>query len=67
MKFLHYEILIKKEREDEGYFAYSPTLPGCYSNGLTIEEAKKNIWEAIDLHIESLAAHEQAISLKLSG
>ena len=67
MKFLHYEILIKKEREDEGYFAYSPTLPGCYSNGLTIEEAKKNIWEAIDLHIESLAAHEQAISLKLNG
>jgi predicted RNase H-like HicB family nuclease len=62
MKFYNFEILIEKESEDEGYFAYSPTLPGCYSNGKTIEETKRNIREAIQQHLESLVAHGQPIS-----
>jgi predicted RNase H-like HicB family nuclease len=47
MKFYSFEIVIEKEIEDDGYYAYSPTLPGCYSNGKTIEEAKRNIREAV--------------------
>lgn len=43
MKFYTFEIVVEKEQEDEGYSAYSPTLPGCFSNGKTIEEAKRNI------------------------
>lgn len=61
MRFFTFEIVIEKEQEDEGYSAYSPTLPGCFSNGGTIEEAKKNIREAIRQHVESLLAHGQAI------
>jgi predicted RNase H-like HicB family nuclease len=61
MKFYTFEIVIEKEPEDDGYAAYSPTLPGCFSNGKTIEEAKQNIREAIRLHIESLVAHGQPI------
>ena len=61
MKFYTFEIVIEKETEDDGYAAYSPTLPGCFSNGKTIEEAKQNIREAIRLHIESLLAHGQPI------
>ncbi len=57
MRFYSFEIVIEKEPEDEGYFAYSPTLPGCFSNGKTIEQAKRNIREAISLHLESLLAH----------
>lgn len=57
MKFYTFEIVIEKEAEDEGYSAYSPTLPGCFSNGKTIEDAKRNIREAIQQHIESLLAH----------
>jgi predicted RNase H-like HicB family nuclease len=52
MQFYHFEIIIEKEPEDEGYFAYSPTLPGCFSNGKTIEETKRNIREAITQHLE---------------
>ena len=37
MKYYSFEIAVEKEREDEGYSAYSPTLPGCFSNGRTIE------------------------------
>jgi len=56
MQFYSFEIVIEKEPEDEGYFAYSPTLPGCFSNGKTIEETKKNIREAVTQHIESKRA-----------
>ena len=61
MTFYTFEIVIEKEGEDEGYSAYSPTLPGCFSNGKTIEDAKRNIREAIQLHLESLLAHGQPI------
>ena len=36
MRFFNFEIVIEKEPEDPGYYAYSPTLPGCFGNGLTI-------------------------------
>ena len=61
MKYYTFEIVIEKEPEDEGYMAYSPTLPGCFSNGLTIEEAKRNMGEAIQLHVESLLARGKPV------
>jgi hypothetical protein len=48
MKFYSFQIIIEKEPEDEGYFAYSPTVPGCFSNGKTIEDTKRNIRQAIE-------------------
>lgn len=61
MRFYTFEVVIEKEPEDAGYLAYSPTLPGCFSNGKTIEEARRNIREAIQLHVESLLAHGQPV------
>jgi predicted RNase H-like HicB family nuclease len=61
MKFYTFEVVIEKEPEDAGYFAHSPTLPGCFSNGATIEEAKRNIREAIQQHVATLQAHGQPI------
>lgn len=54
MKFYSFEVVIEKEEDGEGYFAYSPTLKGCFSNGRTIEEAKRNIREAIQQHLQAL-------------
>ncbi len=51
MRFYTFKVVIQKKPEDEGYFACSPTLPGCVSNGFTIEEAKRNFREAIQLHV----------------
>ena len=59
MRYLSFQIVIEKELEDPGYYAYCSNLPGCFSNGLTIEEAKRNIREAIALHVESMRAHNQ--------
>lgn len=61
MKYYSFQIVIEKEPEDEGYYAYSPTLPGCFSNGATIEETRRNMREAIQLHVESLMSHGEDV------
>ena len=41
------------EPSDEGGFTvYVPSLPGCISEGDTVEEAMLNIRAAIDLYLE---------------
>ena len=61
MKYYTFEIVIEKEDNGKGYYAYCPTLPGCFSNGPTIEDARINIREAIELHLESLSKHSKEI------
>jgi predicted RNase H-like HicB family nuclease len=61
MKFYSFQIIIEKEPEDEGYFAYTPTVPGCFSNGRTIEDAKRNIRQAIEQHLASMLEHSQLV------
>jgi predicted RNase H-like HicB family nuclease len=57
MRFYNFKIVIEKEAEDEGYSAWSPSLPGCFSNGRTVEEASRNMREAIQQHVAALVAH----------
>ena len=44
--------IVLEESEDGGYTVYVPSLPGCVSEGETIEEATENIEEAIQLYLE---------------
>ncbi|MEH1765242.1 MAG: type II toxin-antitoxin system HicB family antitoxin [Nostoc sp.] len=47
------KIKVLLEPSDEGgYTVYVPSLPGCISEGETIEEALENIQEAIELFLE---------------
>ncbi|MCK4244468.1 MAG: type II toxin-antitoxin system HicB family antitoxin, partial [Candidatus Omnitrophica bacterium] len=43
------------------YWVEVPALPGCFSQGETIEQALSNIKEAIELHIEGLKEEGQEI------
>jgi predicted RNase H-like HicB family nuclease len=61
MNSYSFDVVIEKEPEDEGYFAYSPSLPGCFSNGRTVEEAGRNVREAVQQHVASLVAHQQVV------
>jgi len=45
--------IILEEQEEGGYTVYVPSLPGCISQGETIEEAVSNIKEAIALYLEA--------------
>ncbi|MBG1266681.1 type II toxin-antitoxin system HicB family antitoxin [Nostoc sp. WHI] len=48
-------IKVVLEPSDEGgYTVFVPTLPGCISEGETIDEAVENIREAIKLYLEPL-------------
>lgn len=47
--------------ETGGYVVEVPSLPGCISQGDTLDEALANIREAIDLYIEAMAELGQEI------
>ena len=38
------------EKDADGYFAYCPSLQGCYTQGDTYKEVVANIRDAIQLH-----------------
>jgi len=48
---LNFNVLLTEE-EWGGYSVSVPTLPGCYSQGETTEEATQNIREAIELYLQ---------------
>lgn len=48
-----YRIYIEKG-EDFGYVVHCPALPGCHSQGDTIEESLENIKDAIRGYLELL-------------
>ena len=60
-----YQIDLIEEKEG-GYTVLVPELPGCVSFGETIEEAKENAKEAIELHLENLKAHDSFENIKTS-
>ncbi|MGQ9554797.1 MAG: type II toxin-antitoxin system HicB family antitoxin [Anaerolineae bacterium] len=49
------------ERDQDGYYAYCPSLQGCYSQGDSYEEALENIQDAMRLHIEDRLANDEPI------
>jgi len=53
---------VRIEQDEDGVFvAEVPALPGCITEGATRADALKNVKEAIELYIESLKAHGDAI------
>ncbi len=50
-----YEVILHPDLEDGGFWVECPTLPGCDSQGDTIEEALEMIKDAINGHLEVLA------------
>jgi predicted RNase H-like HicB family nuclease len=60
-KTYRYSVEIIPEEDGKGYYAVVPSLPGCFSQGPTIEETNINIREAISLHIAALKKSGQAV------
>lgn len=42
------------EKTATGFSAYVPDLPGCIATGKTKAQVEKNIYEAIEFHLEGL-------------
>ncbi len=47
------------EDETGGYMAFVPALPGCHTQGDTLEELIENVKEAIELYLETVTEEEK--------
>lgn len=61
-----YRIEFDWSDEDQAFVARVPELPGCVTHGETLVEAVKMATEAIELHLESMAARGIEIPIPLS-
>ncbi len=52
---MRFTVILERE-EDGGYHAFVPALPGCHSQGDSLDEAERNIREAIELYLEGTRA-----------
>ena len=52
--------IVTHQGPDGGYSAEVPALPGCYSQGETVDELKENIREAISGVLEVMRADEKS-------
>lgn len=53
--------VILHEAEEGGYWVEVPTLPGCFAQGETIDEAILNVRGAIQSHVEALREDGQPV------
>lgn len=56
---MSYKVGVVIEKDENGYYAYSPELEGCQTQGDTFEEVMRNIKEAIELYLETLPEEER--------
>ena len=56
-----YRFLIVIENAGANFSAYSPDLPGCIATRRSREETEKNMYEAIQLHVEGMLEDGLAI------
>ncbi|WP_041226123.1 type II toxin-antitoxin system HicB family antitoxin [Crinalium epipsammum] len=56
---MQYKVSIIIEKDEDGYYASCPDLPGCQSQGDSLEEITENIQEAVELYLETLSPEEK--------
>ncbi len=60
-----YTFTILIERQPEGEYLVSvPALPGCYTQGSTLEEARRMAEDAIQAYYASLRKHGEPIPVE---
>ena len=53
-----------EQAPEGGYVALVPALPGCHTQGETLEQTERNVREAIAVYLESLVAHGEKIPIE---
>ena len=54
MKIHEYTIILEPDEEGQGYTVSVPALPGCVTQGKTLEEAIEMAKDAIELYLSVL-------------
>jgi predicted RNase H-like HicB family nuclease len=58
---LRFTVAILPEADGRGYYVVVPALPGCFTRGAGVEEARTNVAEAIALHVQALRRTGQPV------
>ncbi len=53
------KVSIVIEKDEHGYYAYSPELPGCQTQASTVDQAVERMREAIELYLETMSEEER--------
>lgn len=61
LRVYRFLVVIEKEADAADFTAYSPTLPGCFTRGATIEEARRKIREIAKERVATLRAADQPL------
>ena len=56
-----YQLTVVIEPDEDAFHAFVPSLPGCHTFGMTVDEARANILEAMELHLECMLEEGEAI------
>ena len=62
---MDYTILVH-QAEEGGFWSEVPALPGCYSQGETIDETLQNTKEAVEAHLMALKEDQVAAPIEES-
>ncbi|ODS43092.1 MAG: hypothetical protein MSIBF_03670 [Candidatus Altiarchaeales archaeon IMC4] len=66
MKNKVYDYVVLVEQDEDGiYVAKAPDIPGCYTQGKTVEQAMERIREAIQVCVES--GGEEIVPMRFVG
>ncbi len=60
MKTYDFKVILEPD-ENGGYVVSCPSLPGCYSQGESIEDALENIKEAIALCLDDMELQHELV------
>lgn len=64
MRMNRYTLLLVPDQEEGGYTVTVPALPGCITEGDSLEEAMANAKDAIRLYLEDLIANGEPAPLE---
>jgi predicted RNase H-like HicB family nuclease len=53
--------VVFRPEPEGGFTAIVPSLPGCVTFGKNLKEAQRMLLEAVEIYVESLAKHGEAI------
>ncbi len=49
---MSYTIIIHRDEQEGGFWCEYPQLPGCYTQGETVDELMQNMKDAVALYLE---------------
>jgi len=56
-----YRFLIVIEKANSNYSTYCPDLPGCIATGKTRQEVERNMYAAVEMHVQGMLEDKMPI------